>query len=91
MSIVTAGINLANTVFAVYGVDAAGKPLLVKSRVVRDQLAVLIAELPPCLIGMECRPDWPAGAFPALTLAPSASNSFAVAWQMPGLAPVKRA
>ncbi|MDF3885525.1 IS110 family transposase [Cupriavidus basilensis] len=53
MSIVTVGIDLAKTVFAVHGVDAAGKPLLVKPRVARDQLAMLIAELPPCLIGME--------------------------------------
>lgn len=30
MSIVTVGIDLAKTVFAVHGVDAAGKPLLVK-------------------------------------------------------------
>ncbi|AJG22358.1 Mobile element protein [Cupriavidus basilensis] len=53
MSIVTVGIDLAKTIFAVHGVDAAGKPLLVKPRVAHDQLAMLIAELPPCLIGME--------------------------------------
>lgn len=53
MSIVTVGIDLAKNVFAVHGVDAAGKALLVKPRVARDQLATLIAELPPCLMGME--------------------------------------
>jgi transposase len=52
MSIITAGIDLEN-MFAVHGVDAAGKALLVKPSVARDQLAILIAELPPCLIGME--------------------------------------
>ena len=53
MSIVTVGIDLAKDVFAVHGVDAAGKALLVKPRVARDQLAALIAEFAPCLIGME--------------------------------------
>lgn len=40
MSIVTVGIDLAKDVFAVHGVDAAGKALLVKPRVTRDQLAM---------------------------------------------------
>lgn len=53
MSIVTVGIDLAKNVFAVHGVDAAGKAVLVKPKVARDKLLALIAGLPPCLIGME--------------------------------------
>ena len=33
MSIVTIGIDLAKNVFAVHGVDEAGKPILIKPRV----------------------------------------------------------
>ena len=53
MAIVTVGIDLAKNVFAVHGVDAAGKPVLLKPSVPRAKLAELIACLPPCLIGME--------------------------------------
>lgn len=53
MAIVTVGIDLAKNVFAIHGVDEAGKAVLVKPRVARDQLVALIAQLPPCLIGME--------------------------------------
>lgn len=53
MFIVTIGIDLVKSVFAVHGVDEAGKPILIKPRVPRDQLLALIAQLPPCLIGME--------------------------------------
>lgn len=53
MSILTVGIDLAKNVFAVHGVDDNGKPVLVKPKVARDKLAELIAQLPPCLIGME--------------------------------------
>ena len=53
MSIVTVGIDLAKNVFAVHGVDDNGKPALVKPKVARDQLVALIAQLPPCTIGME--------------------------------------
>ncbi len=53
MLIITVGIDLAKTVFAVHGVNEAGKPALVKPKVARDQLVALIAQLPPCLIGME--------------------------------------
>lgn len=47
------GIDLAKNVFAVHGVNAAGKPVLVKPTVRRGQLLELLAQLPPCLIGME--------------------------------------
>lgn len=53
MSIITVGIDLAKNVFAVHGVDDNGKPVLVKPKVTREQLLSLIAQLPPCLIGME--------------------------------------
>jgi transposase len=53
MTIVTVGIDLAKNVFAVHGINAAGKPELVRPSVKRDKLLELIASLPPCLIGME--------------------------------------
>ena len=53
MAIVTVGIDLAKNVFAVNGVDGAGKPALVRPNVARGKLLELIAGLPPCLIGME--------------------------------------
>lgn len=53
MSIITLGIDLAKNLFALHGIDQAGKPVLVKPKVARDQLLAIIAQLPPCLIGME--------------------------------------
>ncbi len=53
MSIVTVGIDLAKNVFAVHGVDDNGKVVLVKPKVSREQLLPLMAQLPPCVIGME--------------------------------------
>ncbi len=53
MTIATLGIDLAKSVFALHGVDAAGKPVLVRPNVSRAALPALIAGLPPCLIGME--------------------------------------
>lgn len=53
MTIVTVGIDLAKNVFAVHGVDEAGKPALVRPEVPRAKLLELIANLPACLIGME--------------------------------------
>lgn len=53
MTIVTVGIDLAKNVFAVHGVDATGKPVLVRPSVARSRLAELMVSLPPCLIGME--------------------------------------
>ena len=53
MAIVTVGIDLAKNVFAVHGVDETGKPVLVRPEVARAKLLELIANLPPCLIGME--------------------------------------
>jgi transposase len=53
MSIITVGIDLAKNVFAVHGVDEVGKAVLVKPRIARERLLDLVAQLPPCLIGME--------------------------------------
>ena len=53
MSIITVGIDLAKNIFAVHGVDENGKAVLIKPKVSRDQLLPLIAQLPPCLIGIE--------------------------------------
>ena len=50
---ITVGIDLAKNIFAVHGVDEHGKAVLIKPKVTREQLPALIAQLPPCLIGME--------------------------------------
>ena len=53
MAILYVGIDLAKNVFAVHGVDAHGKPALVRPLVPRAKLHELIAALPPCVLGME--------------------------------------
>jgi transposase len=53
MAILYVGIDLAKNVFAVHGVNAAGKPEMVRPKVARAQLHELVAKLPPCTIGME--------------------------------------
>ena len=53
MTIVTIGIDLAKNCFAVHGVGPSGKPELLRPEVRRGKLLELIANLPPCLIGME--------------------------------------
>jgi transposase len=53
MAIVTVGIDTAKSVFAVHGVDEAGKVQLRQPKVARSKLNALIASLPPCTIGME--------------------------------------
>jgi len=52
-AIVTIGIDLAKNDFAVHGVDATGKSVLVRPSVPRAKLLELIASLPPCVIGVE--------------------------------------
>ncbi len=52
-TVTVVGIDLAKNVFALHGINAAGKPLLVKPNVPRDQLLAVLAQLPPCIIGME--------------------------------------
>ena len=51
--IVTIGIDLAKNVFAVHGVHAAGKPVILRSSVPLAKLLELIAALSPCLISMD--------------------------------------
>lgn len=53
MTILTVGIDLAKNVFAVHGVNEAGKAELIRPAVPRDKLHELIVALPPCVIGME--------------------------------------
>lgn len=53
MAIVYVGIDLAKNVFAVHGVNEAGKAELIRPKVSRDKLPELIAALRPCTIGME--------------------------------------
>src|SRR5258706_15403595 len=50
--ITTAGIDLAKRVFALHGVDGAGRGGLRKAGR-REQLMQTVAALPPCLIGVE--------------------------------------
>jgi len=52
MNIKVIGIDLAKNIFQIHGVDEKGKHVLSK-RISRNQLASFIAQLPPCLIGME--------------------------------------
>src|ERR1700682_749972 len=53
MAILTVGIDLAKNVFALHGVNEAGKPELLRPKVARGKLNELVASLPPCTIGME--------------------------------------
>jgi transposase len=48
----TVGIDLAKNLFSVHGVDARGV-VMIRRTVARAKLAQLVAQLPPCLIGME--------------------------------------
>ncbi len=50
--VTTLGIDLAKNSFQLHGVNAEGKTVL-KKKVSRSQLLSTIANLPPCLIGME--------------------------------------
>lgn len=51
-NVTTVGIDLAKNVFSVHGVDATGKTVL-RRTVIRSKLVSLVAQLPPCLIGLE--------------------------------------
>jgi transposase len=50
--ITTVGIDLAKNTFSVHGIDKSGT-VLFRRAVSRNKLSVLVAQLPPCLIGME--------------------------------------
>jgi transposase len=53
LAILTVGIDLAKNVFALHGVNEAGKPELMRPSVPRAKLNALVAGLPPCVIGHE--------------------------------------
>ena len=57
MTIVTVGIDLAKNVFAVHGVDATGKPMLLRPSVASAKLLELVASLPPCLVKYSANND----------------------------------
>src|SRR6185312_16537445 len=52
MKISTIGLDLAKRVFAVHGIDEAGR-VLVKRNLRRAQVLPFFAKLEPCLVGME--------------------------------------
>ena len=52
MKVRAVGIDVAKNVFHLHGVDERGQ-VVVQKRVSRSKLRVTIAQLPPCLIGME--------------------------------------
>jgi transposase len=55
MKVTTLGIDLAKNIFRVHGCDARGKAVVSKS-LTRRQLTLFMANLPPCLVGMEACP-----------------------------------
>jgi len=52
MKITSLGIDLAKSVFHLWGVDANGKRIL-KKMVCRDKLREEMIQIPPCLVGLE--------------------------------------
>lgn len=52
MTIETLGIDIAKNVFQLHGVNSDGRVLL-KSRVVRDQLVAVVAQIERCTIAIE--------------------------------------
>ena len=52
VNVTTVGIDLAKSVFSVHGVDSNGRIVMRKS-ISRARLGELMAQLPPCLVGME--------------------------------------
>ena len=52
MNVKTLGIDLAKNVFRVHGVDSNGRAV-VKRQLRRRQVSLFMAQLEPCLVGME--------------------------------------
>jgi transposase len=52
MNITTIGIDLAKTTFSLHGIDERGQAVFRKT-VARKKLLLTLAQLPPCLVGME--------------------------------------
>lgn len=58
------GMDLARDIFALHGINPAGKAILVRTHVSRTMLLDVFASLPPCIRDMEgsnnahhCEPD----------------------------------
>jgi len=52
MKVTTLGIEVAKSIFQLHGVDEHGK-VAIQQRVTRGKLWETVAQLPPCVIGME--------------------------------------
>src|SRR5215471_1393597 len=52
MKVTTLGIDLAKSIFQLHGVDNCGR-VIIQKRVTRSRLLATVAQLSPCLIGME--------------------------------------
>src|SRR5215471_16226977 len=50
--VTTLGVDIAKNVMCIHGVNAHGH-VVVKKRLARQKVLPFIAQLPPCLIGME--------------------------------------
>ena len=50
--VTTLGVDIAKNGVCIHGVDAHGH-VIVKKRLARQQVLPFVAQLPPCLIGME--------------------------------------
>jgi transposase len=55
MKVTTLGIDLAKNVFRAHGCNSRGKAVVSKT-LTRRQLLTFMAQLPPCLVGMEACP-----------------------------------
>jgi transposase len=69
MAIVHVGIDLAKNVFAVHGINEAGRPEPLRPTVPRARLHELIAALPPCAV-LEDRLAWGAWLRALIVTAP---------------------
>ncbi len=54
MKITTIGFDLAKNEFQVHGVNEHGK-IVLRKQLRRDQVAAFFANLPDCLVGIECQ------------------------------------
>ena len=52
-NVTTVGIDLAKSVFSLHGWMRAGAVVLRRTRAARRSCCELVAQFPPCLIGME--------------------------------------
>ena len=52
MDITTIGIDIAKRIFQLHGIDKNGRVVL-KKKLIRDQLLNYMANLPKCLVGIE--------------------------------------